>query len=242
MKIHTLFKHFGSSWGSAKHYPLPLPGLPIFEPYAGSAGYSLNHADFPVVIWEDDWMLRTLWQWLIYEATADLIKEIPCGLPEGSDIRDLCPELCEGQQLLLKHWQRTNNVGDCWTISKWGNLPGQWTTRTRDRVADEVQAIKHWKVRHVHFNEAGTYFLDPPYFYNYQYRFPESQRFDHGEMVGLIGRAPSGSRIIVTEAACPKTGAVSDYLPFKPSHRQVTSRRKKTNNHHSNELLWTEDR
>lgn len=203
----------------------------------------MNYADFPVVIWEDDPHLFYLWKFLISADTKPHhVLDIPINLPVGTDIQDPELGLDSGQRLLLKHWQRTNNVGDCWTIGNWGNLPGQWTANTRARVADEMMAIKHWQLSHVHFNVPGTYFLDPPYLYNYQYRFSNSHRFDHEEMVSLIGRVPSGSRIVVTEATCPKTGAVPGYLPFKPSHRQVTSRRKKTNNHHSNELLWTEDR
>lgn len=225
---------------STKHYPPPLPGLPIFEPYAGSAGYSLNYADLPVVIWEDDFNLAILWQWMIEQATPDLVRQIPCGLPEGLDIRTL--DLCQGQMLLLKHWQRTNNVGYCWTISKWGHLPGQWTTNTRARVADEMMAIKHWKLQPIDWQTPGTYFVDPPYLHNYRYRFPKTESFDYQGLVNRLSQVPAGSRIIVTEATCPKTGAVPDYLPFKPSHRQVTSRRKVGNNHHSNELIFTEDR
>lgn len=129
-------KHFGSKWSGAKHYPPPLPGLPILEKYAGGAGYSCNHAEHEVILWEDDWNLANLWAWLILAADPDQIKAIPCGLPVGTDIRTL--DLTQGQMLLLKHWQRTNNVGECWTISPWGDKPGQWTTNTRDRVADEV--------------------------------------------------------------------------------------------------------
>ena len=117
MRVGPFLKHFGSKWSGAKHYPEPLADLPIFEPFAGGAGYACNHSDLPVVLWEDDWNLATLWSWLILEADADLIKAIPCGLVEGTDIRTL--DLDQGQMLLLKHWQRTNNVGECWTISKY---------------------------------------------------------------------------------------------------------------------------
>lgn len=240
MKVGPMLKWFGSKWSAGKHYPAPLPGLPIFEPYAGGAGYALNHCDHDVVIWEDNFQLRELWRWLIGPATPEMIRQIPVGVPQGTDIRDI-PDLCFGQQLLLKHWQRTNNVGDCWTISKWGHLPGQWTDNTRARLADEVLAIKHWQFRHVNFNEQGTYFVDPAYQFNYQYRFSNSERFDHEQMVAWMGRIPAGSRIIACEATCPKTGAVPDYLPFVPSHRQVTSRRKTTQNHHSSELVYLKD-
>lgn len=227
---------------STKHYPPPLPGLPIFEPYAGSAGYSLNYADFDVVIWEDDPHLFYLWKYLIDADTKPChVLDIPVGLPVGMDIQDPELGLDSGQRLLLKHWQRTNNVGECWTISKWGHLPGQWTANTRARVADEMMAIKHWRLQPIDWQTPGTYFVDSPYQFNYQYRFPKTEKFNHADLAVKVLGAPTGSRVIVTEATCPKTGAVPDYLPFKPSHRQVTSRRKTGNNTHSNELIFTQD-
>lgn len=231
-----MVKWFGSKWSAAKHYPQPLPGLPIFEPFAGGAGYALNYCDHDVVIWEENVLLRQLWQWLILAATPDSIREIPIGIPEGTDIRDV--GLDHGQQLLLKHWQRTNNVGDCWTISKWGHLPGQWTANTRARVAEQVMAIKHWKMEKYTWLRQGTHFIDPPYLYNYRYKF---KSFDHEALALAMTGIPAGSRIIACEATCPKTGAVPTYRPFVPSHRQVTSRRKKTQNHHSQELIYTKD-
>ena len=135
MKITgPLFKWFGSKWLSARL--LPPPTYPtIVEPFAGSAGYSLRHCERDVTICERDPHLLALWRWLVHKATEEAIREIPLGVPEGTDIRTL--GLSHGQQLLLKTWQRTNNVGDCWTISPWGNKPGQWTSNTRARVASE---------------------------------------------------------------------------------------------------------
>lgn len=227
-----LFKWFGSKWLASKLYPPPEHDV-IFEPYAGSAGYSLRHHEKKVVLWEENEQLEQLWRWLIGPAkTADVLA-IPIGIPEGTDIHDL--GLSRGQALLLKHWQRTNNVGDCWTISPWGNKPGQWTANTRARVAEEIYAVKHWQVRQIAFDDVGTYFVDPPYLYNYRYRFKE---FDHAALVKSIGGISERSQVIVCEAACQKTGRVPDYLPFASFGSRITSRRKKTENHHSAEYLW----
>src|SRR6266404_1750394 len=113
MKISPLFKWFGSKWQSGKHYPQPTHET-IVEPFAGGAGYSLNYCDKKVIVWEDDPNLFRLWNWLIGAATSEEIRAIPVGISEGTDIRTL--RLSAGQCLLLKHWQRTNNVGDCWTV------------------------------------------------------------------------------------------------------------------------------
>lgn len=232
-----LFKWFGSKWLSSRIYPAPEHDV-IFEPYAGSAGYSLRHHEKRVVIWEDNAQLKALWRWLIKDATTSDVLEIPINLREGTDIRKL--GLSDGQALLLKHWQRTNNVGDCWTISPWGDKPGQWTANTRARVAEELHAVKHWRFRRPGFDRPGTYFLDPPYFYNYRYRFEEA--FDHRALVERIEAIPKSSQIIVCEAACQKTGRVPRYLRFKPFASRITSRRKKTENHHSQEYLYYERR
>jgi hypothetical protein len=231
--LRPLLKWFGSSWASAKHYPAPLPGLPIFEPFCGGAGYSLNHYTHDVTIWDTNVSLRGLWEWLINEATSEDVLSIPLNLPEGTDIRTL--DLSEGQKQLLKHWQRTNNVGPCMTISKWGSKPGQWTENTRTRVAEQVNSIKHWKFEEPTWDVPGTYFIDPPYQYNYQYGV---KSFDYDKLVCQINQIPKGSLVIASEAVCSKTGRIPDYLPFQPSHSQVTSRRKTTNNHHSKELVF----
>ena len=226
-----LFKWFGSKWLAAKHYPPPLYSR-IVEPYAGSAGYSLRHVEQQVVIWDNDPNLQVLWPWLISEATEAAIREIPTDLPEGVDIRTL--GLSSGQAMLLKHWQRTNNVGDCWTTSPWGNKPGQWTENTRARVGEEIEQIHHWEFRPPDFSEVATYFFDPPYLFNYRYR--NGHDFDHKEL-SRAARFIRG-QVIVCEAACPKTGAVPEYLPFEFFGRRITSRRKATQSHHSHELMF----
>lgn len=236
MKIGPLFKWYGSKWSAAKHYP-PPKFRRLYETHAGGAGYALNHVDREVILIETNEQLVELWSWLINSANEHTIREIPIDVPEGVDIREL--GLSRGQELLLKHWQRTNNVGDCWTVSAWGNKPGQWTANTRARVAEEVEAVGHWTIRTSidWWNETGaTLFVDPPYMYNYQYK---SQPIDYERLAMRVLSATKRNQVIACEAACSKTGVVPDYLPFKKSHRQVTSRRKAGNNTHSEELVFT---
>lgn len=236
MRIGPLFKWFGSKWQSAKRYPEPKH-VHIVEPYAGGAGYSLNYADRAVTIYDADPNLAQLWRWLIDDATDLDVREIPLNTPTGVDIRTL--GLSTGQALLLKHWQRTNNVGDCWTVSPWGSLPGQWTANTRARVAEEISAIKHWRFEpllSVHC--IATWFIDPPYLFNYRYR-KDLPPFDHAALVRFVGSLPLEAQVIVCEAQCKKTRALPAYLPFVQSHSSVTSRRHPTHSHHSSELIYT---
>jgi len=231
------FRWFGSKWNASKHYPSPSHRL-IVEPFAGSACYSLRHYQHDCVIAEANEHLYKLWKWLIEEATEDAIRSIPLNIPEGTDIRTL--GLSDGQSLLLKSWQRTNNVGNCWTISPWGNKPGQWTATSRSRVAEQHTLIKHWKVKQcgvgllTNFADSATWFIDPPYQYNYKYRLPFVN--DYEEFGRLVLRQKG--QIIACEARCPKTGATPDYLPFEGFRETVTSRRKAHQSHHSKELLY----
>lgn len=232
-----LFKWFGSKWLSAKKLPLPLHDI-IIEPFAGSAGYSLRHNTKDVLLYESNPYVRELWEWLIADATEQLIKDIPINLKEGMDIRELGLE--RGQSLLLKHWQRTNNVGHCWTISPWGDKPGQWTANTRARIAEQFAAVSHWKIGGINGllsfnNSASTWFIDPPYEYNYKYG---SSNIDYPTLGAQIKRCKG--QLIVCEAVCPKTGAIPTYLPFQFWANRITSRRKVNENHHSKELIWTE--
>ena len=229
-----LFKWFGSKWTAAKKYPSPEPHAFLFEPYAGSAGYSLRHWDRVVTLYDTNPHLQILWPWLIAEATNTAVREIPVGIPEGTDIRSL--GLSEGQAELLRCWQRTNNTGDCWTVSSWGHLPGQWTENTRARVADEIQYVKHWTFERINYGVVGTYFIDPPYQYNYKYGSPEVDYSWLGMQIQALEIA--GCQVIACEAVCPKTGSVPSWLPFQPFGSFVTSRRKAHNNHHSKELMY----
>lgn len=233
-----LFKWFGSKWLSAKTLPPPIHDS-IIEPFAGSAGYALRHARHQVLVCETDPHVHALWTWIVREATEDAIRAIPVSVPEGTDIRTL--GLSAGQALLLKTWQRTNNVGDCWTVSPWGNKPGQWTANTRARVAAEHHEVKHWRVGELDgigtlaqpATAETTWFVDPPYQYNYSYRQAHP---DYERLARLILAQP-GQRI-VCEALCAKTDARPDWLPFVDFGNRITSRRKAENHHHSRELIW----
>lgn len=234
MKIGPLFKWFGSKWQSAKHYPHPEHD-DVCEPFAGGAGYSLNYVEKKVCIWDEDHHLMQLWPWLIGSATSQDILDIPVDVPEGTDIRTL--GLSVGQSLLMKHWQRTNNVGECWTISPWGSMPGQWTTNTRARVADQFHRIRHWRFESPKADVTATWFIDPPYIWNYRYH-RKLAPFDHLSLAKLVHAIPGKSLVIVCEAKDKKTGECPSYLPFVDHISSVTSRRKSTQSHHSSEVIY----
>ena len=237
IRIGPLFKWFGSKWNTSKYYPEPEFDE-ILEPFAGSAGYSLNHSNKQVTLYDSNKNIWALWEWLINFASYNpvAIREIPINIPEGTDIREL--GLTTGQELLLKHWQRTNNVGNCWTISPWGNKPGQWTANTKARVAEEVECIRHWKIAIApieYIHDYVTYFIDPPYQFNYQYGCKNFNWIRLGKLVRTI---PKTSQVICCEARCPDTNRIPDWAPFQDFRKVVTSRRKVNQNHHSKEMIY----
>ena len=229
------FKWFGSKWLASRLYPAPRFD-DIIEPFAGSAGYSLRHHSKRVWLFDTDPSVRDLWIWLIDHATPGSVLEIPLGTPPATDIRGL--GLDYGQALLLKMWQRTNNVGQCWTTSPWGHLPGQWTESTRARVAAQLPLIKHWRFvsDHRELPRICTWFVDPPYEGNYQYG---KRPIDYGALAAEMREiCAAGNQVIVCEARNPKTGAAPTWLPFEDFASRITSRRKSGNHHHSQEMIW----
>jgi site-specific DNA-adenine methylase len=235
------FKWFGSKWHNTAHYPEPCFNT-IIEPFAGSASYSLHYADHDVVIYDANCQLLDLWAWLINSATYDNIKAIPLNIPINTDIRTL--SLDYGQQLLLKHWQRTNNVSKTWLISKWTNQPGQWTSNTRARLAEQIYAIKHWKIAMPSFKECGTYFIDPPYQYNYRYKSSNllyefgSNETDYELLATSIKNLPIPNQVIVCEARHPNTNVKPKWLPFQDFRESITCRRRKGDRLYSKELIF----
>jgi site-specific DNA-adenine methylase len=104
-------------------------------------------------------------------------------------------------------------------------------------VAEQIHAVKHWDFGIPVILEPTTLFIDPPYQHNYKYRQPDQNYKFLAEYAKTMGRL---HQVIVCEAL-GKNGEVPDWLPFRESHRSVTSRRKATQSHHSRELIWTSD-
>ncbi|UOF80383.1 site-specific DNA methylase [Caudoviricetes sp.] len=230
MKLKPFFKHFGSKWQSA--YLYPAPEFPVIhEPFAGGAGYSLNYADRNVLLFDTDPQIRDLWRWLIHDATESLVREIPLDFPEGYDLRT--SGLSYHQALLCKKWQRTFDNPKSWTISSWGNKPGQWTESSRNRVAEQISAIRHWRFLDVPYGGEATHFVDPPYIGNYDYKQPPI----NFEILAANCRSAPG-QVIVCEGL-GKDGSVPTWLPFEPLAERVTCRRKASQSHHRMEYIWT---
>lgn len=242
--IGPFMKCFGSKWSAAKRGEFPVPEYDtIYEPFAGGAGYSCKHHEKQVVLMEAHTELNYLWRWLITTATEAVVREIPI-LDPGTNILDI--GLSIGQATLIKWWQRTNNHGTVtWTVSPWGNKPGQWNANTRSRIAEEVSAIRHWITEPLEravspgweSAKDATLFIDPPYLHNYQYGFKYGEKF-YEQLTGKVDVLKHNSCQVIVCEALGKNGENPQWLPFVQSHRQVTSRRAANVHHHSTELIY----
>lgn len=241
-RVGPFLKCFGSKWSAARRGNYPEPEhWRIVEPFAGGAGYSCAFSDRQVVLYDSHPEVRALWNWLIYCANEAAIREIPIFSP-GESLT--AAGLNTGQVLLARWWQRTNNHQTKTDLaSPWCNLPGQWTANTRARIAEEVEAIKHWRVFEAPIAlkrvSESTIFCDPSYQYNYQYG--QLPIFYDVLANSLKAAARNGNQVIACEAV-GKRGEIPNYLPFAPSHAQVTARRKAHQSHHSKELIWISER
>ena len=105
-------------------------------------------------------------------------------------------------------------------------------------MAEEVSCVSHWRFEEPSWKiRDATYFVDPPYLYNYRYRF-KKDNFDYRELAKRVVSLPENTQAIVCEAVCPKTKRVPDYLPFEFFDDRITSRRKASQSHHSKELIY----
>lgn len=97
-----------------------------------------------------------------------------------------------------------------------GRKGSSWENGVRQRIADQLKHIRHWKVKLGSYaelpNRLATWFVDPPYQNKCgrSYRFHKVD-FDH---LGLWCKSRLGQVI-----ACEQEGA--DWLPFQPL-RKIT--------------------
>jgi len=185
-QLRPFFHFFGSKWAMAKRYPKPQYNC-IIEPFAGSAGYALRYADRDVILVERDPVIAGLWRWLI-SVDPEEVRALPLFQSGGPyELKDLEP-LSEPARNLIGFWivvatakpgircgQWMRNKIESGGAKKhpengavvaWGDT--FWSERMRERIAHQVQFIRHWRVvessyEAFEWNEPATWFIDPPY-------------------------------------------------------------------------------
>lgn len=165
MKLRPFFSYFGGKWRIAPHYPPPHHAL-IVEPFAGSAGYALRHFDHRVHLYDLNPVIVGVWRYLIRARASEIRR-----LPDVTD-RPLAElRVCEEARHLIGFWASKANTVPARTPSAWqrSGLYPKWTwgAHVRDRIATQVEAIRHWLVTLGDYTVApdvpATWFVDPPY-------------------------------------------------------------------------------
>lgn len=167
-RLRPFFSYFGAKWRLAPTYPAPRYGT-IVEPFAGSACYSLLYPHLDVVLVEKDPRVAALWRYLV-RAKGEEIRAIPL-IAAGQSVEDL--ETTEGGRLLVSFWLARASAGPRQDTGAWFAKHSEkyrgsfWSERTRERVASQVDRIRHWRVIEGDYSQApdveATWFVDPPY-------------------------------------------------------------------------------
>lgn len=172
-KLTRFLPVYGGKRSLATRYSPPKHPL-IIEPFAGGAGYSLEHYDGHMVhLYDLDERVCEVWKFLI-EATADEILGIPTDIENVEELS----EFGQGVKWLVGWWfAPANSGGPRPKRYDWGKNRNDatedyannvWSKACRDRIAQQVHQIDHWTIKHLSYvdiveNPEATWFVDPPY-------------------------------------------------------------------------------
>lgn len=203
--LHPFFSYFGSKYRLSKLYPVPLYDS-IVEPFAGSAGYSLLYPDSKVILYEIYEPIVLLWDYLINVTEKEIL-----GLPLGPFDKDNPIDnenIALEAKILIGFWATESQTSSSrYPLSK--SRGGNWTENKKKMLADQLQHIRHWKIKKKSFNEVddfeATWYIDPPYQKaGKRYKF---NKIDYNELSTWCNNR-SGQIIV-----CEQEGA--DWLDFK---------------------------
>lgn len=169
MILRPFWSYYGSAWRKTLRGFYPAPEhTTIVEPFAGAAGYSCHYPDRRVVLCDLDESVVTTWRYLLRVTPAELLA-LP-DLPEGGDLSIL--SVCEEARLLMGWWcgrarPRVARAAKSWA-ERYAGGSRFWSAPVRQRLARQVENIRHWQVYHCSYEAApvagpATWFVDPPY-------------------------------------------------------------------------------
>lgn len=156
-----MFSFYGAKRRLAPFYPQPSFDR-IIEPFCGSAAYSLYGDNWQkdVNLYDIDERIVTVWNYLISASYQDIISLPMFGA--GTNI-DSFQSLSQPEKWFLGYMisAATRNP------KKTATVKTNWNDRSRQRIAESIYKVKHWKAERLDFrkipNKQGTWFVDPPY-------------------------------------------------------------------------------
>ena len=222
--LRPFFSYYGAKWNLARKYPRPCHAT-IVEPFAGSAAYALHHPAKKVMLFDLDENIALIWSYLISVSEAE-VRSLPLIAP-GQHVEEL--GLTEEARTLVGFWLNKASSRPCSVPSAWMRRPCYanqfWGVRVRERIASQLQYIRHWSITHGSYQEApaveATWFIDPPYQQKGVHYNCGSHGIDYPSLAQWCTQRPG--QVIV----CEQEGA--DWLPFKPFHSVAVTTRDENN-------------
>lgn len=211
MRLLPFFTYYGGKNRAARHYPTPQRDL-IVEPFAGSAGYALNHSDRDVLLRDSDPVIVQTWQYLLTVSPDDVLT-LP-DLRPGQTTRDL--DVPVGARHLIGWWLAKGTTHPQLRPStfmlKHPRGGPYWGPHIRQRIASQLHRVRHWQVELASWesspNVDATWFVDPPYRDMRRTYRHGSNGVDYVQLAAWA-RTRRG-QVIVCEADA------ADWLPFRP--------------------------
>lgn len=168
MNLKPFWRYYGGKWRAAPRYPKPVHPR-IIEPFAGAAGYAMRYPDRRVLLIERYGVIAEMWRYLIGASSGE-IRQIPL----VEDVRDLPDWVPQGARYLVGFAMNSATVSPCVTLSSGrkklrnlGRVFEGWSVAQRERVASQVEHIRHWKIIEGDYAQApnteASWFVDPPY-------------------------------------------------------------------------------
>lgn len=224
-----MWSYYGSKSKVVKKYPEPTRDI-IIEPFAGSARYSLLYWERDIILIDKYNVIIRMWKWLQECSPTDILS-LPKMMP-GETTDDFNFDCIEAKWLMGFMVQQGVNAPRK-TVSKvfGGGKMGKVIERDKQRVADNLHKIRHWKFiqgdyRSV-YNLDATWFIDPPYQHGGQY-YRSSVSNKHIDFPKLAEWSKSRNGQVIV---CENTKA--DWMEFKPLAEMQGSKNRTT------EAMWT---
>jgi len=233
MTLKPFWRYYGGKYRAAPRYPKPQHTR-IVEPFAGAAGYSMRYSDLDVTLLDVYPVVAGIWRYLI-ATPAEEIRRIPC----VETVADLPSWVPQEARWLVGFWMNTATTSPRESLSvgrkklaAMGRQFEGWTEATRERMASQVDYIRHWKIIEGDYTQApdveATWFVDPPY------NNTAGSYYVHADVefnaVGAWCQTRRGQVIV-----CENAGA--DWLPFQP----FATFKAGVNGSGSREVIWTND-
>jgi hypothetical protein len=234
MRAAPMFSYYGSKWRTIPDYPPPIEDT-IVESFAGSALYALSWFNRKVWLNDLDPVICGIWDYLIKTTQAEILS-LPTDRESMSRLTDL--SIPQEAKDLIGFWIRQAGTRPARRVTGWAVTDKDegakyWGSAARERVARQVDLIRHWKVTNLPHTELenvrGTHFIDPPYCGKpgAAYKF-NNRGINYADLAGW-SRSRHGQVIVCEQAP-------ADWLPFRKLRDIRTA-----GNKISAELIWTND-